>query len=97
MQPSKIYEICPSTASTGAQTAITPPGADGEKVGLFQIEVGTGTYSVQLQGRLSTDASWVDLLSTPATADGVYSVALFPYMRVNITTNGATVQAWLLG
>jgi hypothetical protein len=97
MQPAKTYTICPSTVSTGGQTSITIPGSDGEKIGLFQVEVGSGTYSVQLQGRLDPSASWVDLLTAPATADGIFSVVLLPEMRVNITTNGATVVAWLLG
>lgn len=90
------YTMASGVTTTGAVAAVRPASADGEHVGIVQIEVGTGAYSVQIQGRIDTSASYVDLLQTAATADGMYSIAVLPDMRVNITTNGQTVSAWLL-
>jgi hypothetical protein len=90
------YTMASAVATTGAVASIKPASANGEHVGIVQIEVGTGSYSVQIQGRIDATASWVDLLQTPATADGMYSIAVLPEMRVNITTNGQSVSAWLL-
>lgn len=91
-----VYKMASAVATTGGQSSVYPATADGERVGIVQVELGTGAYSVQIQGRIDPTASWINLLQTPATADGMYSIAVLPEMRVDITTNGQNVSAWLL-
>jgi hypothetical protein len=92
-----IYTMASASAASGTGlSSVYPATADGERVGIVQIECGTGAYSIQIQGRLDPTASWINLLQTAATADGMYSIAVLPEMRVFITTNGQNVSAWLL-
>lgn len=61
---------------------------------LAQVEI-TGTATVQIQGRLSSDYSWVPLTETAdITADGVFQVIACPEMRFEVTAyTSGTVTA----
>ena len=70
--------------------------------GIIQIGTITGGATVKLQGRLSPNAPWVDVVLTSAgaisaTAAGYYLVPMFPEMRVNVVAggSGATLTVWV--
>ena len=97
------------TAAPATPTVVYPQRASDE-TGIFQVSQpsATGTFTVNLQGRLSPDAPWYDIeeilydstddhndmASTPFTISAV--VVIFPEMRGNVSAiSGATVSAWL--
>jgi hypothetical protein len=86
------YTLHSGDESTVAEASATNiPTANGRTVGLAQIELtGTLTGSFQIQGRLSSAYSWVNLLSSAATANAVHSVALFPQMRATSSGLGGS-------
>lgn len=51
---------------------------------LAQVEI-TDTATVQIQGRLSDDYSWVSLTEEDITANGVFQVIACPQMRFEVT------------
>ena len=79
--------------ATGAQTEVT--FQLGPKAGaIVQLQLGT-TGTIRVQGRLDPDAPWADL-TTDITASGITAIAAAcPQMRINVTANGGTLNAWL--
>jgi hypothetical protein len=63
--------------------------------GVFQVQITGTAATVKLQGRMDNiSAPWTDVDSF--TASGAKIVALFPFMRVNVSgVTAATVDAWL--
>lgn len=81
--------------TTGAKTAFTLPTGGGNSVGLLQVDI-TGTATVQIEGRLTSDAAWQSLLDSALSASDIISIAVLPQMRLNIlTASSATIKAWL--
>jgi hypothetical protein len=78
-------------STVGDASATDIPTANGRTVGLAQIELtGSLTGSFQIQGRLGSAYSWVNLLTSAATGNSVHSVALFPQMRATASGLGGT-------
>lgn len=68
----------------------TPEKKFGEMVAQIDI-TGGSAVTVQIQGRLSANHAWVDLLDTAQTqavASDIYAIAWVPELRVN-TVNGS--------
>lgn len=85
-------------AATGAQAAVNfqlGPDVAGTAVVLF-----SGTGSVMIQGRISPEAPWVDLIAaaiTEATDSAVATLArVLPEMRANVTANSANCDVWVM-
>jgi hypothetical protein len=87
------------TTSGAATSATVAPKMLYNEDGILQIQVHSGSPVVVLQGRLSSDAPFVDVVlnsagSTSATTSGYFTVPLFPEMRC-VITGTASVSAWL--
>jgi hypothetical protein len=63
-----------------------------DESGQFQAEI-TGTCDVTLQGRVASDAPWVDIVTLSAT--GLKVVAIFPQLRVVTTWTDGEASAWV--
>ena len=73
-----------------------PVGYDSQPEAFIQIEI-SGTFTVQVLGRLSSDASYVELVAA-VTANTIQPVTYMPYMRFT-TTGGASTpifSAWVM-
>jgi|11BtaG_2_1085332.scaffolds.fasta_scaffold14610_1 hypothetical protein len=93
-----LKELYNKAAAVEAGTSVSLPSIQGNPTGLFQVK-NAGTATVVLQGRLVDDdalADWVDI-HTFTDESGAQQVALFPFMRVNITaqTSTPTVSAYV--
>lgn|SRR5574343_243633 len=63
------------------------------QTGKLQVDLLSATaVDVTLQGRLSADYSWQDILSVSATSGEVWDVAVMPEMRVNVTSANGTYR-----
>lgn len=60
--------------------------------GLAQVEI-TGSGNVSIQGRLSADSPWVAIKEY--TASGADVIAIFPQMRVVLSSVSGTVNVWI--
>jgi hypothetical protein len=86
--------------TSGAATSVTiEPKMNYNEDGIFQVQVHSGSPTVVLQGRLSPDAPFFDVVlnsagATSATASGYFMVPLFTQMRC-VITGTASVSAWL--
>lgn len=93
----KIADV--AGGATGAQAGVQyqlGPDVGGALV----VEFGT-TGTVMLQGRISLDAPWANLLAANLTeaAGLVQAVSIgrtHPEMRLNIVANGSTIKAWVM-
>jgi hypothetical protein len=80
-------ETAIASGSLAGDGALLPPNSRVEVTAQIEISSAT-TASVQIQGRVSDDATWTDLLDAPqdeTTATAVYPLAFMPQMRVNAT------------
>ena len=87
------------TTSGAATSAIVEPKMIYNEDGVFQVQVHSGSPTVVLQGRLSSDAPFFDVVlnaagATAITGSGYYTVPMFPQMRC-VITGTASVSAWL--
>lgn len=87
------------TTSGAATSATVAPKMLYNEDGILQVQVHSGSPVVVLQGRLSPDAPFFDVVlnsagSTSATTSGYFNVPLFPEMRC-VITGTASVSAWL--
>lgn len=60
-------------------------------VTLIQLEF-AATGTAQVQGRVSPGASWVDLLTDPATENTIVAVATVPFIRLNATAGAGLIE-----
>lgn len=81
-----------AASATGATSAVTYPRVL-DRTGIFQAEI-SSSATVKLQGRVDSNAPWVDIVSL--TSSDAKVVALFPSMRVSYTVVSGTVSAWLM-
>jgi len=59
--------------------------------GLIQSEVGVGTATIKIEGRMSDNSSWTEIDSTAyANTNGSIRVALFPQMQATLTHSSGT-------
>lgn len=80
--------------ATGAQAAVNFQLGPKQSAAV-QLELGS-TGTIRVQGRVSPDAPWNDL-TADITTSGVVSIAVAtPEMRVNVTANASTLNAWLM-
>jgi hypothetical protein len=87
------------TTSGAATSAIVEPKMINNEDGIFQVQVHSGSPTVVLQGRLSSDAPFFDVVlnstgTTSVTGSGYFTVPLFPQMQC-VITGTASVSAWL--
>jgi len=61
--------------------------------GLVQIDFGGGGGTVQLQGRMGSLYSPIDIFTSPLTGNTADYVAIFPEMRVVLVGAGGNVNA----
>lgn len=79
--------------TTGESFTIQNPSAI--DYGLAQVFYGGGTGTIKIQGRTSTDMTWIDIYSF--SVDGGRRVTLFPFMRADLSSeSGATVSVDLI-
>lgn len=95
MEAIKLYSG--SAASTGAQTSVFIPNTmvatnNRNNTGHVQMVVtsGGGTPAVKVEGS-SNGTNWIDVASGINTSTG-FHIAVFPHMRANITTAGASTN-----
>lgn len=86
-----------SAASTGAQASVFIPNTMVDKnnrnnTGHVQMVVtsGAGTPAVKIEGS-ANGTSWIDIATGVNSATG-FHIAVFPHMRTNITTLGASTN-----
>jgi hypothetical protein len=80
------------TLSSAASSTVVNPTREATE-GVFQVEI-SATATAKLQGRTSSLAAWVDIDTW--TASGAKIVALFPDMRVTVSSYGSgTIKSWL--
>lgn len=72
------------TADTNTDFELPISSYDYHPEAFLQIEV-SGTFTVQILGKLHADASYVELVAA-VTADTIQPVAIMPFLRV--TTSG---------
>ncbi|MDP6740067.1 MAG: hypothetical protein QF404_08645 [Planctomycetota bacterium] len=94
-----VHVMFDDTVGSGSQngTAVFPR-AHKDEAGILQVEISSGSGTIQIQGRLAPDASFESILSPGLTASGYRTdIPIMPEMRV--TVGGATdavVKAWLM-
>lgn len=86
----RTFPIVEGETGTGVSATFPLPSRSDEII--VQVEV-TVSATIEVQGRLSTDAPWVIL--TTLTASGLQPLAAVSEFRLNITANGGTVNAWI--
>lgn len=84
-----IHTLAENVTASGAQPSVHTYRQEAIE-GVYAVSLTSGT--VVLQGRMTSTADWVDILSVTASDSKI--VALFPEMRVNLTT-GVGVSAFL--
>ena len=87
------------TTSGAATSVVIQPKLIANLTGVLQIQVHSGTPTIVLQGRISPDAPFFDVIlnaagATSATTSGYYMVPLFAQMRC-VITGTASVSVWL--
>ena len=98
-----LYTLAAAVTGTGAQTSKAFPrlGSGGgltgrpTETGIIQVDIGGGTVSVELQGRLSEAHAWVVIKTY--TADTIDEIVILPEIRINVASNsGGTVDVSLM-
>ena len=87
------------TTSGAASSEIIEPKMIYNEDGVFQVQVHSGSPTVVLQGRLSSEAPFFDVVlnaagATTITGSGYFTVPMVPQMRC-VITGTASVSAWL--
>lgn len=105
MRVTKVFNALSVGTSGTTDSAIVKCGMQNDEDGLLQVSItSTGaTATLKVQGRIHSDAPWVDLkldaVNTTTTASGYWLIPVFPEMRASVTGSGAsgtaTVNAWL--
>lgn len=85
-----MITLASAVATTGAQTAVAVDKGPVERV-VQAIVSATGT--VAIEGSFDGSTNWVSIYSF--TASGAQLVALFPYMRANISANTGAITVLL--
>lgn len=75
------------TADTNTDFELPVGSYDEQPEAFLQVEI-SGTFTVQILGKLHADASYVELVAA-ATANYIQPVAYMPYLRVT-TSGGAS-------
>ena len=65
-----------------------PPSYRGHPEAFIQVEI-SGTFTVQILGKLHADASYVELVAA-ATANYIQPVAFMPFLRVTTSSGSST-------
>jgi len=85
-----------TTVTTDTNTDYTVPMAYGHPELFLQVDI-SGTYTIQILGKLHADASYVEVVAA-ATASYIQPIAFMPYLR--ITTSGGAdtpiMSAWIM-
>lgn len=84
----QVIQLMSGETSAVAGSTSTVPSSDHRDFILTQIEI-TGTATVEIQGRLNSDYSWIPIHT--ATASESKLIARYPQMRAEVTafTSGA--------
>ena len=76
------------TADTDTDIALPAPPYDTHPEAFLQVEI-SGTFTVQILGKLHEDASYVELVAA-ATASYIQPVAYMPFIRITTSGGAAT-------
>jgi hypothetical protein len=84
------------TADTNTDVEIDTSGYDVHAEAFLQVEV-SGTFTVQVLGKLHADASYVELVAA-ATANYIQPIAIMPLMRFTTSGGASTpiLDAWIM-
>lgn len=73
---------------------VVNPQTGMHEFGIVQVSVTGGTGTVKIQGRLSINMPWVDIITF--TVSDSARIALMPHMKANVSgISGATIRAEL--
>jgi len=91
----KVY-----SATTAGTSAVFSPYMRFDEDGIVQINHTTAGLTVNIQGRLSPDCSWVNIVLNAgglvnSTSSGYFLIPLFPEMRVNVTGSSGVVDVYI--
>lgn len=76
------------TADTNTDFDLPVDSYDEHAEAFLQVEI-SGTFTVQILGKLHADASYVELVAA-ATANYIQPIAFMPFIRVTTSSGSAT-------
>ncbi len=88
----KLLVLLDNVTSDGDGQIVNPQTGGMNEFGIVQVSITGGTGTVKIQGRLSINMPWTDLITF--TADDSARIALMPHMKANVSgIAGATIRA----
>jgi len=78
-------------------TDYTVPLAYGHAELFLQVDI-SGTFNVQVLGKLHADAAYVEVVAVVADAGYIQPIAFIPYLRITTSGGAATpiMSAWIM-
>lgn len=106
MRVTKLFDNV-AVANTGTtNSSVVRMRMQNDEDGILQVQMTSGgpTATLKVQGRIASDAPWVDVAldsvtNTTTTQGGYWLIPTFPEMRLSVTGSGSagttTVNAWI--
>ena len=106
MRVTKLFNAVPVSNTGTTNSSVLQMRMQNDEDGIVQVQITSGgpTATLKVQGRITSDAPWVDVRvdssgTTDITASGYWLIPTFPEMRMSVTGSGSagttTVNAWI--
>lgn len=106
MRVTKLFNAVPVSNTGTTNSSVLQMRMQNDEDGIVQVQITSGgpTATLKVQGRITSDAPWVDIkldavTNTQTNASGYWLIPIFPEMRMSVTGSGAagttTVDAWI--
>lgn len=106
MRVTKLFDNVAVSNSGTTNSNVVRMRMQNDEDGILQVQMTSGgpTATLKVQGRITSDAPWVDVAldsvtNSTTTQGGYWLIPTFPEMRLSVTGSGSagttTVNAWI--
>ena len=106
MRVTKFFDAVAVSNTGTTNSSVVQMRMQNDEDGIVQVQIPSGgpTATLKVQGRITSDAPWVDIkldavTNTQTNASGYWLIPIFPEMRMSVTGSGSagstTVDAWI--
>jgi len=106
MRVTKLFDNVAVSNTGTTNSSVVRMRMQNDEDGILQLQITTTgpTATLKVQGRIASDAPWVDVAvnnagDTEVAVSGYWLIPTFPEMRLTVTGSGtagtATVNAWI--